>query len=255
MSPSFDPRSLPLYRQLALGGSLVLFIVLFLPWVSVSGPDEFHDFMDSVGESTTSNGWDGVGVLVGVLAIVLVAWEAVRLADKAPQLGIKHDLVTAGLAGLTALFGLIQVIRAATSDRGLEDLGLLGGDISVGSGFGTWLGLLCVIALAAAAVLAFRAGGGEDVLRQAQSQLRGDASGQPTSPSPAGDAAAPPAPAATGTPEPPVASTPVASTPAPDSAPTAGDVPPVPPTSVEPNSGGVADAPSTERPHDPPPSA
>lgn len=250
MSPSFDPRSLPLYRQLALGGSLVLFIVLFLPWVSVSGPDEFHEFMDSVGESTTSNGWDGIGVLVGVLAIVLVAWEAVRLADKAPQLGIKHDLVTAGLAGLTALFGLIQVIRAATSDRGLEDLGLLGGDISVGPGFGTWLGLLCVIALAAAAVLAFRAGGGEEVLRQAQTQLRGDASGQPASPSPAGDAAASTPPAATaaaGAPEPPVASPP-----APESAPTAGDVPPVPPTTVEPNSGGVADAPSTERPHDPP---
>ena len=253
MSPSFDPRSLPLYRQLALGGSLVLFIVLFLPWVSISGPDEFHEFMDSVGESTSTNGWDGVGVLAGVLAILLLGWEAVRLAGKAPEFGVKHDLVTAGLAGLTALFGLIQVIRAATSDAGIEGLGLLGGDISVGPGFGTWLGLLCVIVLAAAAVLAFRAGGGEDVLRQAQSQLRGDASAQPASSSPAGDTAAPAAPAAAGAPEPPVAS------PAPESAPTAGDgaggVPPVPPTSVEPNSGAVADAPSTERPHDPPPSA
>ena len=243
MSPSFDPRSLPLYRQLALGGSLLLFIVLFLPWVTVSGPDEFHEFMDSVGESTSSNGWDGVGVLVGVLAILLVAWEALRLTDKAPQFGVKHDLVTAGLAGLTALFGLIQVIRAATSDNGLEGLGLLGGDISVGAGFGTWIGLLCVIVLAVAAVLAFRAGGGEDVLRQAQSQLRGDASAQsttPASPPPAEDTtAATAAAAADATPEPPAA----------------GDVPPVPPTTVEPNAGGVAGTPSTERPNDPPPSA
>ena len=56
--------------QIMLVGAVLLFIDLFLPW---------QDF--DVGDIGQFSGWRGVGVILGLLTIVLLAWIIVRLAS------------------------------------------------------------------------------------------------------------------------------------------------------------------------------
>ncbi|MGH8775217.1 MAG: hypothetical protein ACRDWI_08605 [Jiangellaceae bacterium] len=142
--------ALPLYRKIALGAAVLLFIDLFLPWLSVS-------FFD---ESVTANAWDsGLGTFAGILLIALIVWEVLRLTGNAPEFGVKHDLVTAGLAVLIALFTLILFF-----------------DVLGDTGIGAWIGLVLLLALGYAAFLAFTAGGGREMLSQAQGRDQAPAS-------------------------------------------------------------------------------
>lgn len=134
--------SLPLHRKLALAVGVVLFVGLLLPWVTVSFG----------GVSISSNGWQGIGTAVGIFTIGLVAWEVVRLFDQVPDFGVKHDLVTAALAALTTVFGLIQFIRSLTQPS------------PAGPGFGAFVILLCAGALGYTAYLAFQQAGGVGAL-------------------------------------------------------------------------------------------
>ncbi|PSK92419.1 hypothetical protein CLV30_13235 [Haloactinopolyspora alba] len=131
-------NSLPLHRKLAAAVGVVLFVGLFLPWVSVS----------LAGIDVSSNGWQGIGSAVGILTVGLVAWEVARLLSRAPDFGVDHDLVTAALAALTGFFGLIQFIRSLTQPS------------PAGPGFGAFVILFCSLALGYAAFLAFRQAGG-----------------------------------------------------------------------------------------------
>ncbi len=131
--------ALPLHRKIALGGAIVLFIDLFLPWWTFSI------------DSTSANAWDsGLGILTGILLIALVVWEVLRLTGNAPEIGITPDLVTAVLAGLAALFALIVFFDAV-------------GD----AGIGAWIGLILLLALGYAAYLAFTAGRGREMISEA----------------------------------------------------------------------------------------
>ncbi|AYY11404.1 hypothetical protein EF847_00380 [Actinobacteria bacterium YIM 96077] len=170
MSSNFDVRALPLYRQIALFGGTLLFIALFFPWVRASTD------LGGLGDvSASANGWNGIGVLVGVLVLLLVTWEALRIFGIAEQVKVKHDLVTAGLAGLTVLFGLIQFIRSLTyGPSGLQVSG-----ISFGPHIGAFLIIILSVGLGYAAFMAFQAAGGSEALKEAQSQLKGDESRNP----------------------------------------------------------------------------
>jgi hypothetical protein len=141
---------LPLHRKLALGGAVLLFVDLFLPWVTAS-----ISIPDVIDQTESGNGWDGVGVLVGILALALVAWEVARLLGVVPRLSVNHDLITAVLAGLTALFTIIQFFRALTSGGDVDEAELLGGDIDAGAGYAAWIGLVLALVLAYVAYLAF----------------------------------------------------------------------------------------------------
>ena len=135
--------ALPLHRKIALGGAILLFIDLFLPWWSFS--------IDELDISTSANAWDsGLGILTGILLIALVVWEVLRLTGNAPEIGVTPDLVTAVLAGLAALFALIVFFDAV-------------GD----AGIGAWIGLILLLALGYAAYLAFTAGGGREMISEA----------------------------------------------------------------------------------------
>jgi hypothetical protein len=147
--------SLPLYRKLALGAAVLLVVDLFLPWVTAS-----ISIPDVIDQTESGNGWDGVGVLAGILALALIAWEVARLLGVVPRLAVNHDLVTAVLAGLTALFTIIQFIRALTSGGDVDEAELLGGDIDAGAGYAAWIGLVLALVLAYVAYLAFSTGGG-----------------------------------------------------------------------------------------------
>lgn len=192
MSGTFDVKSLPLYRQLALFGGGLLFISLFFPWWSLSG--------------VSFSGWNGLGTLAGILVILLIAWEVLRVLGQASQIQVKHDLVTAALAGLVALFGLIQFIRALTYGSGFG-----------GPGFGAFLILIFSIALGYAAFLAFQAAGGTISLpSEGQAPAADPQAGAAPPAAPPSAPSAPPAP-------PPAEAAPPAPAPAPESADAPGD--------------------------------
>ncbi len=155
MSVGSDFATVPLSRKLALIGGAAMFIVLFFPWFGV----DFGDFANLVGsEGETENGWwGGVGLLAGVSAILLVGWELLRLFGQSPKLNFSADMITAVLAAMTAVFGLIQFFRALSYGgdvEDLEELGIEGPD--AGPRWGAFLGLLIVLLLAYAAYLAFQ---------------------------------------------------------------------------------------------------
>ncbi len=189
MSVGSDLAALSLARKLALVGGVGLFIVLFFPWVGV----DFGDLGDLVDlDNFTDNGWDGVGVLAGVFAIALVAWELIRLFGQAPKLNVSPDYVTAGLAALAALFGLIQFFRALTYGGDLEDdfesLGIEGPN--AGPRFGAFLGLLFVLVLAYAAFLAFQSGSRRPVAPGDEEPAAGESPWPPPADAGTGGAAA-----------------------------------------------------------------
>ncbi|MGH8824423.1 MAG: hypothetical protein ACRDVN_08105 [Jiangellaceae bacterium] len=135
---------LPLYRKLALGGAVLLFIDLFLPWLSVS--------VEELDISATANAWDsGLGTFMGILLIVLIAWEVLRLTGNAPEFGVKHDLVTAVLAAVIALLTLFLFL-----------------DVLGDTGIGAWLGLILLIVLGYVAYVAFTAAGGSEAIDNAR---------------------------------------------------------------------------------------
>ena len=80
--------------HLLLWGGTLLFIFLFFDWQQVCV--SFGGNSACGGQS----GWHGWGVLVGILAIALVAWEIVQLVGVSlPDLPVKPAMISAGLAG------------------------------------------------------------------------------------------------------------------------------------------------------------
>ena len=170
MATTSGLAGLPLHRKLALGAAVLLFVDLFLPWVTAS-----ISIPDIIDQTESGNGWDGVGVLAGILALALIAWEVARLLGVVPRLSVNHDLVTAVLAGLTALFTIIQFFRALTSDVDVDEADLLGGDIDAGAGYAAWIGLVLALVLAYVAYLAFTSGGGREAIDQAREEAAASA--------------------------------------------------------------------------------
>lgn len=122
-------RTLPLPTQLRLAAAALLVVDLFLAWQRAS-------FTGPIGTITASrSGWHGIGVLVGICAIALIAWELARLLDRAPSLPLSADVISSGLAGLTALLAVIEFL---THDQARH--------------WPAWLGLLLAVALVADAL-------------------------------------------------------------------------------------------------------
>jgi drug/metabolite transporter (DMT)-like permease len=82
--------------QLLLGAGLLLFIFLFFHW------QDYHGLGNS--------GWHGWGVLVGILVIALVAWEAAQVFAVKVELPVKPALLSAGLAAAVLLFTVIKFL-------------------------------------------------------------------------------------------------------------------------------------------------
>lgn len=160
MANTFDVKSLPLHRQIALGGSLLFFVVLFFPWVTVSAGGI---------TAGSESGWNGIGTLAGLLAILLIAWEVLRTLGQLSQVNINHDLITAALGGLVALFGLIQFLRALTYHSSYTS-----------PGFGAFLILVLSLGIGYGAFMAFKAAGGQAALKEAQSSLQSDSDDSPS---------------------------------------------------------------------------
>jgi len=89
--------------QIVLGGALLYVIVSFFDWQSASGGSGIYSY--SVG----FNEWHSfIGLLAGLLALALLAWELTRAFDiKVPTGSLTPGLVSAGLAGLLLVLTVI----------------------------------------------------------------------------------------------------------------------------------------------------
>jgi hypothetical protein len=194
--------------QVMLVGSVLLLIDSFLDWQQVSGTVFGQDV--SAGRS----GWHGVGFIMGILTIVLIAWIVVRLAAVKVDLPVS-DAMTGALLGFLIL--LFTVIKFFADNEARH--------------WPAWLGLVLAILIAVGAWWAVQEAGGVNTLKTEASGMQSSMSGGSSS---GGESAAPP-PAAPPPAAPPPPSEPPA--PPPPNEPAA-PPPPPPPPSVDPGGGG-----------------
>ena len=111
--------------KLVLGGAIAFLIVSIFNWQEV----EYGTI--SAGVSM----WHGIGVLAGLLAIALIVWEGLRLANIEVALPVGPAMTTAFIAILLLLFTVIKFFAD--------------GEFRT---FWAWLGLILAIAITAGAV-------------------------------------------------------------------------------------------------------
>jgi hypothetical protein len=185
--------------QLMLIGGVLLFVDLFLPWQDF----DVGGIADELGVDATFSGWRGIGVIVGILVIVLLAWLIVRIASVNIPLPVSTAMTGALLGTLILIFTIIKLLT------------ILGDEAT----FWAWIGVALAVVIAVGAFMTVQEAGGMDTLRSEASSLGGSGSaGAGTT------AAAPPPPAA-----PPVETSPPAQAPPETSPGEAADDEPPPP--------------------------
>lgn len=178
--------------QLMLVGAVLLFIDLFLPWQDF----DVGGLADELGVDATFSGWRGIGIVLGLLTIVLVAWLIVRLASVNIPLPVSTAMSAAVLGTLILIFAVIKILT------------ILGDEATIWA----WIGLVLAVLIAVGAFMTVQEAGGVESLKSEASSL-GSSS---TAPGAAASSAAPapPAPA----PAPPAPSPPVPPAPTPEAA-------------------------------------
>jgi hypothetical protein len=167
--------------QLMLIGGVLLFIDLFLPWQDF----DVGGLADELGVDATFNGWRGVGFVLGLLTIVLLAWLIVRIASVNIPLPVSTAMTGALLGTLILIFAIIKLLT------------ILGDEATIWA----WVGVALAVLIAVGAFMTVQEAGGVDTLRTEASALGG---------SRASTTAPPAAPEAYGTPPaaPPIETTP-----------------------------------------------
>jgi hypothetical protein len=175
--------------KLVLGATVLFLIVSVFHWQSVD---------TSLGDFGV-NMWHGWGVLAGLIAIAIIVWEGLRLANMKIEIGLTPAMVTAALAILLLIFTVLKF--------------LISNEFRT---FWAWLGLLLAILVAVGAWMNMQQLG-ESVSEMGASMKTG-ASGaaaaakaktekneEPAAPAAVAAPPAPAAPVAPAPPEPPAA--------------------------------------------------
>ena len=149
---------LPTTTKVVLAGTVAFLIVSFFNWQEV-------DF--GVGEAGVTM-WHGWGTIAGIVALALLAWEGLRLAN----IDVSLPLSDAMLGALVAILLAVLTILKFLVDNEFRT-------------FWAWLGLILALVVAGAAFLRMQAGG--ESLADMRTKFGGSS---------AGTAAAPPPPAA-----------------------------------------------------------
>ena len=126
--------------KLVLGATIAFLIVSFFNWYEA----DLGGLADVAGVDAGVSMWNGVGVIAGLIAIVLLVWQAIRLANINLEIGMTPAMITAALAALLLLFTLIRVIDGYEfADRTIW----------------LWLGLLLAVVIAVGAWMNMQASG------------------------------------------------------------------------------------------------
>jgi hypothetical protein len=124
--PSINFAAQSTATKILLIAGFLFFIDTFLPWQRACfGPI-----------CVSASAWGGdvgfLGILAGLCALALVAWEGMQLASVNLNLNVPASRVSAALAGGTVVFGVIKFIIAMTNHPG----------------FGAFIGIILLIAIA-----------------------------------------------------------------------------------------------------------
>ena len=92
--------------KLVLGATIAFLIVSFFNWYEA----DLGGLEDIAGVDAGVSLWNGVGVIAGLIAVVLLVWQAIRLANINLEIGMTPAMITTALAALLLLFTLIRVI-------------------------------------------------------------------------------------------------------------------------------------------------
>jgi len=173
--------------QLMLIGAVLLFIDLFLPWQDF----DVGGLADELGVDATFSGWRGIGFVVGLLTIVVLAWLIVRIASVDIPLPVSTAMTGALLGTLILIFTVIKLLT------------ILGDEATLWA----WVGVALAVLIAVGAFMTVQEAGGVDTLRNEASSLGGSSGRTAAAPEAYGapPAAPPPvdAPAPATAPEPP----------------------------------------------------
>jgi hypothetical protein len=157
--------------KVVLGAAIALLVVSFPDW-----------FQTSVSNIGFANMWNGIGVLAGLLLIVLIVWQALRLVNINVEIGVTPSMITAALAVLLFIFVLIRWLDKPGPGEGVDRT------------FWAWLGVALAIVILVGAWMNMKAAGETfgDVRDRVSAMTAGSGSDAPQPP-----AATPPSPAAT----------------------------------------------------------
>lgn len=129
-------NKLSLGRKLVLGGGLLLFIDTFLTWQKVSVS------FGAASVSATANAWHGFwGVFLGLMTIVILVWAGAKAFGVALPAVVPDGLATLALGALIALFAVLKTVTENYS------------------AWGSYLGIVLGVAVAAGAWLVFQESG------------------------------------------------------------------------------------------------
>jgi hypothetical protein len=162
--------------QIMFVGAVLLLIDLFLPWQDF----DVGGIADELGVDASWSGWHGfVGVVLGLLTIVLLAWLIVRLASVNIPLPVSTAMTGALLGTLILIFAVIKILT------------ILGDEATIWA----WIGLVLAVVIAVGAFQVVQEAGGIDQLKtEIPTSMPAQTTGTTTQAPP--PAAAPPPPAA-----------------------------------------------------------
>lgn len=115
--------------KVVLGGAIVFLILSFFNWQEVD--------LGAFGEAGVSM-WNGVGWIAGLLAIALIVWQAIRLANFNVEIGIGPAMVTTFLAVLLLLFTVIKFFADSEFRTWAAWVGLI---LAVVIAVGAWMNM------------------------------------------------------------------------------------------------------------------
>lgn len=166
--------------QIMFVGTVLLLIDMFLPWQDV----DVGGLAEEFGVDASVSGWHGaMGVLLGIVTIITLAWLIVRLASVDIPLPVSTAMTGALLGTLVLIFAVIKILT------------ILGDFTTIWA----WIGLGLAIVVAVGAFQVVQEAGGVDQLRTEATAMSSSSSSTTASP------AAPSEPATTAPAPPPAA--------------------------------------------------
>jgi hypothetical protein len=127
-SGGFDMSKMSTADKILLGAGILYIIDVLLPWqracVEIAG----------LSGCDSASGASGIGILNLLLAIALVAWEGMSLANV--EINAPRALISAGLAGGIVLFTILKILADSESIYLFAWIGLI---LAIVIGYGGWM--------------------------------------------------------------------------------------------------------------------
>lgn len=131
-STGFDMSKMSTADKILLGAGILYIIDVFLPWQRVC-IDLGIDLPGASG-CASSSGASGIGVLNLLLAIALVAWEGMALANV--DINAPRALISAALAGAIVVFTILKIV---VDSEALYIFAWIGLVLALVIGYGGWM--------------------------------------------------------------------------------------------------------------------